>query len=172
MRGSLVILMFMHAKTNGARVAWKVKGHPPKLGFPAKGCTLLMLPTRVRSRYQPHNTNPRWQYWFDQSWLLDLTNWIGFWGRSSFYLQWERNIDSCYQIVGGAIFMGYLPYETRFVDKKHPAQKAHLHHSLLVKPEAEYLTTHILSNLPSKEEMIGDSSLLSPSMDWEMILNY
>ena len=61
--------------------------------------------------------------------------------------------------------MGYLPYETRFVDKKHPAQKAHLHHSLLVKPEAEYLTTHILSNLPSKEEMIGDSSLLSPSMD-------
>ena len=49
------------------------------------------------------------------------------------------------------LFMGYIPHETRSVDEKKPATKARLHHSSFVKPEVEYLATHIISNLPCGE---------------------
>ena len=32
------------------------------------------------------------------------------------------------------LFMGYIPHETRSVNKKNPATKAPLHHSSFVKP--------------------------------------
>jgi hypothetical protein len=46
------------------------------------------------------------------------------------------------------LFMGYLLHETRPVNKEKPAADPRLYHSLSVKPEAEYLLAHILSNLP------------------------
>lgn len=56
--------------------------------------------------------------------------------------------------------MGYLPsHEMRLVDKKHPTQKAHLHHSSFVKLEVEYLLTHIVvSNLPCEQQGGDDDS--------------
>jgi hypothetical protein len=53
------------------------------------------------------------------------------------------------------LFMGYLPHKTRPVNKEKPATDPRLHHSLFVKPEAEYLSAHILSNLPCAQH-IGD----------------
>ncbi len=44
--------------------------------------------------------------------------------------------------------MGYLPHETRPVNTEKPATDPHLHRSLFVKLEAEYLSAHILYNLP------------------------
>jgi hypothetical protein len=56
------------------------------------------------------------------------------------------------------LFMGYLPHKTRPLNKEKPATDSHLHHSLFVKPEAEYLLVHILSNLPCAQNG-GDWSI-------------
>jgi hypothetical protein len=44
--------------------------------------------------------------------------------------------------------MGYLPHASRSASENNPATEERLHHSSFVKPEAEYLATHVLSNLP------------------------
>jgi hypothetical protein len=56
------------------------------------------------------------------------------------------------------LFMGYLLHKTRPANKKKPATDSRLHHSSFVKPEAEYLLAHILSNLPCAQNG-GDWSI-------------
>jgi hypothetical protein len=46
--------------------------------------------------------------------------------------------------------MGYIPHETRPANSQQPPTDPRLHHSSFVKPEAEYLAGHILSNLSCK----------------------
>lgn len=130
---------------------------PTKLGFPAKGCASRILPKGATGI---HTTKPMHD---DNNGGISLSFWTSL-------TESDSDVELVFLINGkevsiGAtqlrwiLFMGYLPHATRSVDEKRPAKKPHLHHSSFVKPEVEYLATHILSNLPSEKGGGDDWSL-------------
>ena len=122
------------------------KNSPTRLGFPSKGCTGRILPKGAagRSSLKPmHNDNNK---------IISLSCWTSL-------TESNAPVDLVFLVNGHALsiratrlrwllFMGYLPHETRPANQNCPATLPRLHHSSFVKPEVEYLATHILSNLP------------------------
>lgn len=124
-------------------------GHPPKLGFPAKGCASRLLPKGAMG------ISPTKPMHDDNNGLISLGCWTSL-------TESDAEVDLVFLINGKEVsikatrlrwvlFMGFLPHESRSADKKCPAKKPRLHHSSFVKPEVEYLATHILSNLPCEQ---------------------
>lgn len=120
---------------------------PTNLGFPAKGCTSQLLlkgaagVSPSKSMHDDNNGVISLGCWTSLTQsnapvnLVFLVNSHEVSIRATMKLQW-------------LLFMGYLPHETWSAVENNPATKPRLHHSSFVKPEAEYLATHILSNLP------------------------
>ena len=126
-----------------------MKGPPPKLGFPAKGCALWLLPKGAAG------ISPTKPIHDDNNGLISLGCWTSLTESDSevdlVFIVDGKEVSIRVTRLRSVLFLGYIPHETRSVDKKNPANKARLHHSSFVKPEVEYLATHIISNLPCGE---------------------
>lgn len=129
---------------------------PTRLGFPAKGCVSRILPKGAAG------ISPSKPMHDDNNGVISLGCWTNL-------TESNAPVDLVFLVNGHEVlirvthlrwllFMGYLPHETRSTNKNNPATEARLHHSSFVKPEVEYLATHVLSNLPC--EVDGD--------DWSM----
>ena len=122
------------------------KGSPTKLGFPSKGCAERILPKGAAG------ISPSKPMHDDNNGIISLSCWTSL-------TESNAPVDLVFLVNGHALsiratrlrwllFMGYLPHETRPANQNCPATLPRLHHSSFVKPEVEFLATHILSNLP------------------------
>jgi hypothetical protein len=114
-------------------------------GFPAKGAASRILPKGAAG------TCPTKPMHDDNNGVISLSCWTSLTVSNA-------EVDLVFLINGYEVsiraselrwifFMGYLPHESRSVFRNNPATEQRLHHSSFVKPEAEYLATHILSTL-------------------------
>lgn len=125
------------------------EGKPPNLGFPARGCASRLLPkgaTGVSANKPMHD---------DNNGVISLSFWTSLTESNEavdlIFLVNGKRVRIGATCLRWVLFMGYIPHETRSSDEKLPAKKPRLHHSSFVKPEVEYLATHILSTLPCNE---------------------
>ncbi len=117
------------------------------LGFPAKGCASRILPKGAAG------ISPSKPMHDDNNGMISLSLWTSL-------TESDADVNLVFLVNGkevaiGAsrlrwvLFMGYIPHETSPTNPHIPAKKERLHHSSFVKPEVEYLATHVLSNLSS-----------------------
>ena len=113
---------------------WKrsgMKGPPPKLGFPSKGCASRLLPKGAAG------ISPTKPMHDDNNGLISLGCWTSLTKSDSevdlVFIVDGKEVSIRVTALRSVLFMGYIPHETRSVDEKKPATKARLHHSSFVK---------------------------------------
>ncbi len=132
------------------------KGMPIRLGFPAKDCVSRILPKGACG------VGPSKPMHDDHNGVISLSCWTSVTESNAptdlVFLVDGKEVIIRATALRWVLFMGYIPHETRAADVRNPANQPRLHHSSFVKPEVEYLATHVLSNLPCES---GDC-------DWSM----
>ena len=121
---------------------------PGKLGCPWKGCGSRLLPKGACG------ISPSKPMHDDNNGVISLSCWTSLTESNAatdlVFLVNGFKVSLQASSLRWVLFMGYLPHETRPANIERPTQNPRLHHSSFVKPEAEYLSAHMLSNLPCK----------------------
>lgn len=129
--------------------AWtksNTKVSPGELGCPWKGCASRILPKGACG------ISPSKPMHDDNNGVISLSCWTSLTESDAatdlvFLIKgFELSLQA--SVLRWVLFMGYIPHETRPANSQQPPIDPRLHHSSFVKPEAEYLAAHILSNLP------------------------
>ena len=131
--------------------AWTRSGNtvsPGELGCPWKGCASRILPKGACG------ISPSKPMHDDNNGVISLSCWTSLTESDAatnlVFLINGFEVSLHASLLRWVLFMGYIPHETRPANSQQPPTDPRLHHSSFVKPEAEYLAAHILSNLPCK----------------------
>lgn len=129
--------------------AWtksNTKVNPGVLGCPWKGCASRILPKGACG------ISPSKPMHDDNNGVISLSCWTSLTESDAatnlVFLIKGFEVSLQASLLRWVLFMGYIPHETRPANSQQPPIDPRLHHSSFVKPEAEYLAAHMLSNLP------------------------